>query len=62
MPIAFYRLDVALSPLAAVKQKVNPSPEEVREVQAAVLAAVTSLFDQHKHLMPGWEGKCLEIV
>ena len=47
---------------AAVKQKVNPSPEEVREVQKAVLEAVTSLFDQHKHLMPGWEGKCLEIV
>ena len=43
-------------------KKVNPSPEEVREVQKAVLEAVTSLFDLHKHLMPGWEGKFLEIV
>ena len=46
----------------AVIKKLSPSLEELREVQKAVLDAVTSLFDEHKHLMPGWEGKCLEIV
>lgn len=47
---------------AAVKAKLKPSLEEVRAVQEAVLAALTAQFDRHKHLMPGWEAKQLEIV
>lgn len=40
----------------------DPTPEEVDEVQEKVLAALVALFDQHKHLMPGWENKTLEIA
>ena len=46
----------------AVAAKQDPSPEEVDEAQAAVLAALALLFDQHKHIMPGWEDKRLDII
>ena len=45
-----------------VPHRSRPSQEEVHAAQAAVLAGVAALFDQHKHLMPGWEGRQLEIV
>ncbi len=47
---------------AAVKLNLEPRPEEVAEVQERLLTALVALFDQHKHLMPGWENKTLEIV
>jgi hypothetical protein len=34
----------------------------VHAAQEKVLAGVVTLFDRHKHLMPGWEGKLLEIA
>ncbi|BDA41498.1 hypothetical protein COCOBI_02-2790 [Coccomyxa sp. Obi] len=40
-----------------VKQADDPSAEEVDRVHAAVVAAIRSLFDQHKHLIPGWQHK-----
>ena len=52
---------MALS-FAAVKLNLEPRPEEVAEVQERLLTALVALFDQHKHLMPGWENKTLEIV
>ncbi|KAK9903270.1 hypothetical protein WJX75_001551 [Coccomyxa subellipsoidea] len=45
-----------------VNRSEDPTPEEVDEVQEKVLAALVALFDQHKHLMPGWENKSLEIA
>ncbi len=47
--------------VGAVKQTDNPSAEEVDRVHAAVVAAIRSLFDQHKHLIPGWQHKVLQI-
>lgn len=46
----------------AVTKNLDPSPEQIQEVQEEVLAALVALFDQHKHLMPGWEYKILEIA
>ncbi|CAL8461777.1 g1308 [Coccomyxa elongata] len=45
-----------------VKQAAEPSAEEVDRVHAAVVAAIRSLFDQHKHLIPGWENKVKVIT
>ena len=47
---------------AAVTKSLDPSPEEVDEVQEKLLAALVALFDEHKHLLPGWENKTLEIA
>lgn len=45
-----------------MKRNPEPMPEEIAEVQERLLATLVALFDQHKHLMPGWENKTLEIV
>ncbi|CAL8465555.1 g5091 [Coccomyxa elongata] len=45
-----------------VKRNSEPTPEEIAEVQERLLVSLVALFDQHKHLMPGWENKSLEIV
>ncbi|EIE22983.1 hypothetical protein COCSUDRAFT_63373 [Coccomyxa subellipsoidea C-169] len=45
-----------------VTKSLDPSPEEVDEVQEKLLAALVALFDEHKHLLPGWEHKTLEIA
>ncbi len=45
-----------------VPPRSRPSREEVHAAQEKVLAGVVTLFDRHKHLMPGWEGKLLEIA
>ncbi len=47
---------------AVVAQCDNPSEEQVRETHERFIAAVAELFDQHKHLLPGWEHKRLEII
>lgn len=47
--------------VGAVKQATEPSAEEVDRVHAAVVAAIRSLFDQHKHLIPGWQHRVLQI-
>ena len=47
---------------AAVVQSDNPSEEQVRETHERFIAAIAELFDQHKHLLPGWEHKQLEII
>lgn len=46
----------------AVTQCDNPTQEQVDETHARFCAQLTEMFDSHKHLMPGWEGKKLRIV
>ena len=45
-----------------MKQVDSPSQEEVDEVHQRFKAAIRALFDEHKHLMPGWSAKELLIV
>lgn len=45
----------------AVRKADIPSAEEVERVHEQVMAAIRSLFDQHKHLVPGWHEKELQI-
>jgi hypothetical protein len=46
----------------AVDKKADPSQKDILAVQQQVLAALEALFDQHKHLMPGWQDKTLLVV
>jgi hypothetical protein len=46
----------------AVKQSDNPTPEQVAETHARVVQTLKTLFDTHKHLLPGWENKELILV
>ncbi len=48
--------------VCAVTQIATPSQEEVDEVHQRFKTALKELFDNHKHLMPGWEAKELLIV
>ncbi|CAK0785740.1 hypothetical protein CVIRNUC_008951 [Coccomyxa viridis] len=45
-----------------VRQVDSPSQEEVDEVHQRFKAAIRALFDEHKHLIPGWSTKELLIV
>ena len=45
----------------AVVQRDEPTQEEVDEVHKRFSDALKALFDQHKHLMAGWNSKELMI-
>lgn len=45
-----------------MKQVDSPSQEDVNEVHQRFKTAIRALFDEHKHLMPGWSAKELLIV
>ncbi len=45
-----------------MEKKAAPSEEDITKTQEQVLQAVQGLFDQHKHLMPSWQDKQLEVV
>ena len=46
-----------------VAQCDDPSQAEVDALHARFTAALTALFDEHKHLLgPEWEAKALEVV
>ena len=55
------RAEMSLA-VSAVTQIDTPSQEEVDEVHQRFKTALKELFDNHKHLMPGWEAKELLIV
>lgn len=47
----------------AVKQDDHPSQEAIDALHAQFSAAITKLFDDHKHLLgPDWAKKELRIV
>ena len=46
----------------AVKQSDKPSVAEVDRIHAEVIEAITQLYEEHKHLIPGWESRPLHII
>ena len=46
----------------AVKQEDNPGQETIDALHAQYVAALLKLFDNHKHLIPGFEKKQLRVV
>ena len=46
----------------AVRQMEEPTAEEVNKVQVVVLERLQELFEQHKHLVRGFEHKTLEFA
>ena len=48
--------------MLAVTQEDHPSQEAIDKLHTRFAEATVNLFDEHKHLMPGWETKKLTIV
>lgn len=48
--------------MPAVTQKDHPTQEEIDQLHARFVAATLDLFNEHKHMMPGWETKTLTVV
>ena len=46
----------------AVKQSDSPSAAEVDKVHALLVESLSRMFEEHKHLVPGWESRALHVI
>lgn len=46
----------------AVEQSDNPSAAEVDRVHALLVESLSRMYDEHKHLVPGWVNRPLHII
>ena len=46
----------------AVKQSDNPSAAELDRVHALLVESLSRMYDEHKHLVPGWVDRPLHII
>ena len=45
-----------------MKQSDSPSAAEVDRVHALLVESLSRMFEEHKHLVPGWENRALHII
>lgn len=48
--------------MSAVQCKLSATDAEVNAVHADICKAIHNLYEQHKHLMPGWERRPLSVT